>query len=210
MMSEERVPMANGAVRQPSVVIVMGVSGSGKSTIGSLLAGRLQWEFEDGDWFHPAANVEKMHKGIPLNDEDRGPWLHSIAAWIDKTRSEGGHGVIACSVLRRRYRHVLIGDRTDVRLVYLKGNEELIARRIATRHEHFMPPSLLHSQFASLEEPGPDENPITISIEPRPSEIAAQILLALDAGGRAGPSESTSSGSSRPGITSRPRGSQRS
>ncbi len=88
----------------PSVVIVMGVSGSGKSTIGSLLAGRLQWEFEDGDWFHPAANVEKMHSGIPLTDEDRWPWLHSIKAWIDKTQREGGHGVIACSVLKRRYR----------------------------------------------------------------------------------------------------------
>jgi gluconokinase len=186
-MSGERVPMAGEAVRQPSVAIVMGVSGSGKSTIGSLLAGRLQWEFEDGDWFHSAANVEKMHKGIPLSDEDRGPWLRSIAAWIDKTRSEGRHGVIACSVLRRQYRKVLIGDRTDVRLVYLKGNEELIARRIATRHEHFMPSSLLHSQFASLEEPLADENPITISIEARPGEIVAQILLALNGGERARP-----------------------
>ena len=195
-MSEERAPLPGRAVRQPSVVIVMGVSGSGKSTIGSLLAGRLQWEFEDGDWFHPAANVEKMHKGIPLNDEDRGPWLRSIAAWIDKTRNEGGHGVIACSVLRRRYRDVLIGDRTDVRLVYLKGNEELIARRIATRHEHFMPPSLLHSQFAALEEPVADENPITISIEPRPGEIVAQILLALNGGERARPAESASPRSS--------------
>jgi gluconokinase len=209
-MSEERVPLAGGAVRQPSVVIVMGVSGSGKSTIGSLLAGRLQWEFEDGDWFHPAANVEKMHKGIPLDDEDREPWLRSIAAWIDQTRGEGGHGVIACSVLKRRYRDVLIGDRRDVRLVYLKGNEQLIARRIATRHEHFMPPSLLHSQFAALEEPGPDESPIIISIEPRPSEIVAQILLALDASERAGPAVSTSSGSSRPGPAPRPHGSQRS
>jgi gluconokinase len=199
-MSEERVPMAGEVVRQPSVVIVMGVSGSGKSTIGSLLAGRLQWEFEDGDWFHPAANVEKMHKGIPLNDEDRGPWLRSVAAWIDKTRSEGGHGVIACSVLRRRYRDVLIGDRTDVRLVYLKGNEELIARRIATRHEHFMPPSLLHSQFASLEEPVADENPITVSIEPRPGEIVAQILLALSDGERARPADSASRRSSGPAL----------
>jgi gluconokinase len=209
-MPEERVAMPGGAVRQPSVVIVMGVSGSGKSTIGSLLAGRLQWEFEDGDWFHPAANVEKMHKGVALTDEDRGPWLDSIAAWIDGARGEGRHGVIACSVLKRRYRDVLIGDRTDVRLVYLKGNEELIARRIATRHEHFMPPSLLHSQFASLEEPVADENPITISIEPRPSEIVAQILLALDAGERAGPAEPTSSGSSWRGPAPRRHGSQRS
>jgi gluconokinase len=191
-MSEGRAPLPGRAVRQPSVVIVMGVSGSGKSTIGSLLAGRLQWEFEDGDWFHPAANVEKMHKGVPLTDEDRWLWLAAIAAWIDKTRSAGGHGVIACSVLKRRYRDVLIGDRADVRLVYLKGSEELIARRIATRHEHFMPPSLLHSQFVALEEPGSDENPITISIEPRPSQIVAQILSVLKAGERAGPAGSAS------------------
>jgi gluconokinase len=185
----------------PAVVIVMGVSGSGKSTIGSLLAGRLRWEFEDGDWFHPAANVDKMHKGIPLTDDDRGPWLRSIKAWIDGTRAAGGHGVIACSALKRRYRDVLIGDRVEVRLVYLKGSEELIARRIATRHEHFMPPSLLHSQFAALEEPGPDENPIIISVEPRPSEIVARILSTLNAGeeAHAAPGTSRRSRASAPG-----------
>jgi gluconokinase len=164
---------------KPAVLIVMGVSGSGKSTIGTLLAMRLQWEFEDGDWFHPAANVDKMHRGIPLTDEDRWPWLAAIAEWIDKTRASGGHGVIACSALKRRYRSVLIGDRKDVRLVYLKGDEALIARRFATRHEHFMPLSLLHSQFEALEEPGPDESPITISIEPAPREVVSRILSAL-------------------------------
>jgi gluconokinase len=168
-----------GAVPLPSVVIVMGVSGSGKSTIGTLLAGRLQWEFQDGDWFHPAANVDKMHKGIPLTDEDRWPWLASIAAWIDQTRGAGRHAVIACSVLKRRYRKILIGARADVHLVYLKGDEELIARRLATRHEHFMPASLLHSQFVALEEPGADEDPITVSIAPWPNEVVAQILSAL-------------------------------
>ena len=121
-----------------------------------------------------------MHSGIPLTDEDRWPWLNAVAAWIDKTRCSGGHDVIACSALKRRYRNVLIGDRADVRLVYLKGDEELIARRIATRHEHFMPPSLLHSQFEALEEPGPDENPIVVSIEPRPREIVAQTISALN------------------------------
>jgi carbohydrate kinase (thermoresistant glucokinase family) len=171
-----------GRAAGPSVVIVMGVSGSGKSTIGTLLAGRLRWEFDDADWFHPAANVDKMHRGVPLTDEDRWPWLRAIAVWIDKTRSAGGHGVIACSALKRGYRDILVGDRADVRLVYLKGDEALIARRIATRHEHFMPPSLLHSQFAALEEPGADENPITISIEPQPREIVAQILSALKIG----------------------------
>jgi carbohydrate kinase (thermoresistant glucokinase family) len=165
----------------PAVLIVMGVSGSGKSTIGTLLAMRLQWEFEDGDWFHPAANVDKMHRGIPLTDEDRRPWLAAIAEWIDQTRRSGGHGVIACSALKRRYRDVLVGDRKDVGLVYLKGDEALIARRFATRHEHFMPVSLLHSQFEALEEPGPDENPITVSVEPAPREVVSQIVSVLSA-----------------------------
>jgi len=163
----------------PAVMIVMGVSGSGKSTIGALLARRLHWEFEDADWLHPPSNVDKMHSGIALTDEDRWPWLAAVAARIDKARCSGRHGVIACSALKRRYRDVLIGDRADVRLVYLKGDETLIARRIATRHEHFMPRSLLHSQFEALEEPELDENPIIVSIEPPPREIVAWILSAL-------------------------------
>jgi gluconokinase len=179
-MSMQTRPMEDTSSPAPRVVIVMGVSGCGKSTVGALLALHLRWEFEDADWFHPAANVDKMHSGIPLTDEDRWPWLDAVAAWIDKTRRSGGHDVIACSALKRRYRDVLIGDRTDVRLVYLKGDQALIARRIATRHEHFMPRSLLHSQFEALEEPGPDENPVVVSIEPRPREIVAQILSTLN------------------------------
>jgi gluconokinase len=161
-------------------MVVMGVSGCGKSTIGALLASRLRWEFEDADWFHPASNVDKIHSGIALTDEDRWPWLDAVATWIDQTRRSGGHGVIACSALKRRYRNVLIGDRADVRLVYLRGDEALIARRIATRHEHFMPRSLLHSQFEVLEEPGLDENPITVPIEPQPHEIVTRILSAMN------------------------------
>jgi gluconokinase len=149
--------------------------GFGIRQVGS----RLHWEFADADWFHPKSNVDKMHNGIALTDEDRGPWLDAVAAWIDKTRRAGGHGVIACSALKRRYRDVLIGDRADVRLVYLKGDETLIARRIATRHEHFMPRSLLHSQFEALEEPGADETPVTVSIEPEPREIVTRILSGL-------------------------------
>jgi carbohydrate kinase (thermoresistant glucokinase family) len=186
-MSVQTPPMEDNSPPCPTVVIVMGVSGCGKSTIGALLASRLRWEFEDADWFHPSANVEKMHSGIPLTDEDRWPWLDAVAAWIDKTRRSGGHDIIACSALKRRYRDVLIGDRADVRLVYLKGDEALIARRVATRHEHFMPRSLLHSQFEALEEPGPDENPVIVSIEPQPREIVAQILSALNMVERAQP-----------------------
>jgi carbohydrate kinase (thermoresistant glucokinase family) len=162
-----------------SVLIVMGVSGSGKSTIGAMLARSLSWEFEDGDWFHPRANVDKMHSGKPLTDEDRMPWLRAIAARIDEVRRSGGREVIACSALKKKYRDVLIGQRKDVRLVYLKGDEALIARRIATRQEHFMPAGLLDSQFEALEEPGKDEKAIVVSIEPSPAEIVAQVCAAM-------------------------------
>jgi carbohydrate kinase (thermoresistant glucokinase family) len=166
-VSDERIAIqGKAAPLQASILVVMGVSGCGKTTVGTLLAKTLQWEFGDAD----------------TSDEDRWPWLRAIAVWIDKTRSAGGRGVVGCSALKRRYRHILIGARTDVRLVYLKGSEELIARRMAARHGHFMPPSLLASQFAALEEPGPDERPITVSIEPQPREIVAQILSLLDAG----------------------------
>jgi gluconokinase len=169
----------NGQQPPPAVIVVMGVSGSGKTTIANELARQLGWEFEDADWFHPAANVEKMHSGVPLTDEDRQPWLNAIARWIDDTRAAGRHGIVTCSALKRRYRAILIGDRPDVRLVHLKGDASLIARRIATRHEHFMPASLLASQFEALEEPGPDERPIIVSIEPSPREIVARIIAAL-------------------------------
>jgi gluconokinase len=165
----------------PSILVVMGVSSSGKSTVGTLLANQLHWEFEDGDWFHPARNIDKMQAGIPLTDEDRAPWLIAIADFIDQARLSGKRVVLACSALKRRYRAVIIGNRPDVRLVYLKGDMELIGRRFAARHEHFMPPSLLQSQFDALEEPGPDEHPIVVSIEPRPREIVANIVDALKA-----------------------------
>src|SRR5438477_11495885 len=122
-----------------AVVVVIGVSGSGKSTIASMLAHRLHWTYEDADWFHPPSNLEKMHGGKPLTDEDRWPWLYAIAAWIDATRQVGNHGVIACSALKRAYRDTLVGSRRDVRIVYLKGDRDLIARRLAARLGHFMP-----------------------------------------------------------------------
>jgi gluconokinase len=165
----------------PSVIVVMGVSGSGKSTIASMLAHRLGWDFQDGDWFHPRENIEKMQSGIPLTDEERWPWLEAIAAWIDKMRETKQRGVVACSALKRSYRDVLVGKRADVRVVYLKGAPELIARRMAVRTGHFMPAGLLESQFRTLEEPGPEENPITVSIEPFPSAIVAAIVAQLNA-----------------------------
>jgi len=176
-----RAPALQAQPAMPTVLVVMGVSGSGKSTIGSQLALQLRWDFEDGDWFHPARNIDKMQAGIPLTDEDRAPWLIAIADFIDQARHAGNRTVIACSALKRRYRTVIVGNRPDVRLIYLKGDIELIGRRIAARHEHFMPMSLLQSQFDALEEPGPDEHPIVVSIEPRPREIVAHILDALQA-----------------------------
>ncbi len=132
----------------------MGVAGSGKTTIAQALAARLGWRFEDGDAFHPASNVEKMHSGRPLTDDDRWPWLRAIAAEVDRTRDADGHIVIACSALKRVYRDILIGKRSGVRLIYLKGSRDLILERLRARRGHFMPPELLDSQFATLEEPG--------------------------------------------------------
>jgi carbohydrate kinase (thermoresistant glucokinase family) len=176
----------------PSVVVLMGVSGSGKSTIAAMLAHRLHWIYEDGDWFHPRSNIEKMHAGEALTDEDRWPWLHGIAAWIDATRRAGNHGIVACSALKRAYRDILIGDRGDVRLVYLKGERDLIARRLSARDGHFMPPSLLDSQFAALEEPQADEHPIVLSILPHPRDMIEEIVMKLgkDAASSSGESSS--------------------
>jgi gluconokinase len=170
------------SLQKPSVLVVMGVSGSGKSTIALMLAHRLNWIFEEGDWFHPPSNIEKMHRGEPLTDEDRWPWLEGIAAWIDATRHAGNHGTVACSALKRAYRDILVGERPDVRIIYLKGERDLIARRLAARNGHFMPPALLDSQFATLEEPQPDEHPIVVSIAPHPREVVEQIVKRLGKG----------------------------
>ncbi len=167
-----------------AVLVVMGVSGSGKSTIAAMLAHRLHWIYEDGDWFHPQSNIEKMHHGEPLDDADRWPWLHAIADWIDATRRAGNRGVVACSALKRPYRDILIGKRRDVRLVFLQGDRDLIARRIAARADHFMPPDLLDSQFQALDPPTADERPIVVSIVPHPREIVETIVrkLGIDKG----------------------------
>lgn len=163
----------------PVVLVIMGVSGSGKTTIAVLLAERLHWALADADSFHPSANVRKMRSGIALSDEDRWPWLHAIAAWIDETRRAGRRGIVTCSALKRSYRDILVGARRDVRLVYLKGDQDLIAQRIAKRRGHFMPAALLQSQFDTLEEPGPEENPIVVSVAAEPEAIAAHVLAQL-------------------------------
>jgi gluconokinase len=164
----------------PSCLVIMGVSGSGKSTVGRLLAERLGWPFRDADSFHPPENIAKMSAGIPLTDADRWPWLEAIAQWIDERRAAGGHGIVTCSALRRAYRAIIVGDREDVRIVYLEGSFELIAERLARRKDHFMPAGLLQSQFDALEEPGPEERPITVSIAPPPEEVAEAVLRAVE------------------------------
>jgi gluconokinase len=158
----------------------MGVSGSGKSTIGEALAKRLSWRYEDGDKFHPAGNVAKMAAGQPLTDEDRWPWLRAIADQIDRLSAVGVRSVIACSALRRVYRDILVHGRQDVRLVYLNGTQALIADRLSRRKGHFMPPGLLTSQFNTLEPPTADEHPVTVSIAAPVKTIVDDVLGQLD------------------------------
>jgi carbohydrate kinase (thermoresistant glucokinase family) len=167
-------------ITKPVIAIVMGVSGSGKTTVSALLAAALGCQFQEGDDLHPRENIEKMHGGTPLADADRLPWLHVIAEEIDGWRARGESGVLTCSALKRSYRDIIIGDRPDVTLVYLKGSYDLIRRRMASRHEHFMPIGLLDGQFASLQEPTPDEHAITVDVGGRPTEIAGEIVRQLE------------------------------
>ena len=166
--------------KTPCALVVMGVSGSGKSTVADRLAARLGWRFEDGDSFHPASNVAKMSAGQPLTDEDRGPWLQAIADEIDRLSAADERAVIACSALKRAYREVLVHGRDDVRIVFLDGTQDLIAARLAARKGHFMPPGLLASQFKTLERPEADERPITVSIDAPVERIVDDIVTQLD------------------------------
>jgi gluconokinase len=166
----------------PSVLILMGVSGSGKSTIAAQLAERLHWTYEDGDRFHPKSNVDKMSAGHPLSDEDRRPWLQAIADEIDRIGAAGEHAVITCSALKHAYRDILVHGRSDVRIVYLNGTPELIAGRLAKRKDHFMPPSLLESQFKTLEPPMPAEHPISVSIDASVEAIVEHIVRRMQLG----------------------------
>jgi gluconokinase len=163
----------------PCALIVMGVSGSGKSTIAAALASQLSWTYEDGDRFHPASNVAKMKSGHPLTDEDRWPWLKAIADEIERVCKAGGHVVIACSALKRSYRNVLMRGRNDVRIVFLDGSQALIADRLSQRKGHFMPPGLLDSQFKTLEPPQADEHPVAVSIAAPVETIVNNIVAQL-------------------------------
>lgn len=167
------------------VLVVMGVSGSGKSTIAALIAERLGWVFVDGDSFHTPEHVAKMHAGLALDDEDRAPWLARIAAWIQQRLEAGESGVVVCSALRKAYRDVLTrGSRKAVRIVYLEGDKTLVARRLAERQGHFMSPHLLDSQFDILEAPGAGESPITVGIEDPPEVIADRVVARIAGRGR--------------------------
>jgi gluconokinase len=171
--------VADDSGKMPCALVVMGVSGSGKSTIAEKLAERLRWRYEDGDRFHPASNVAKMSAGQPLTDEDRWPWLQAIADEIDRICKAGQYAVIACSALKRTYRDILVHGRSDVRMIYLNGTQELIADRLAHRKGHFMPPGLLASQFKTLEPPDRSENPLTVSIDASVDAIVDDIVRQL-------------------------------
>jgi len=162
----------------PSVIVVMGVSGSGKTTVGRALAERLGWIFADGDDFHPAANVAKMRAGVALTDEDRWPWLDAIAAWIRETCAHGERCIIASSALKRAYRERIRAGRADLRFVYLAGNYDLIAARMAERDGHYMPLSLLKSQFDTLEVPD-GEGELIVDVGDPPPAIVARVIATL-------------------------------
>ena len=159
------------------VLVLMGVAGSGKTTVGRLLASRLGWDFAEGDDMHPRANVAKMASGHPLSDEDRRPWLERIAAWIDERRASSQPGIVTCSALKRAYRDMLRGP--GVVFVYLTGSKEKIADRLARRRRHFMPALLLDSQLSDLEPPGPDEKSITVDMNGTADQQADEIISRL-------------------------------
>lgn len=166
-------------VGQPLQIVVMGVSGSGKTTVAELLAERLDAPFAEADEFHSAANTAKMSSGHPLDDADRAPWLVAIAAWLDERATAGQTAVVTCSALKRQYRDVLRGAGPGVVFVHLAGPQELVGGRMGARTGHFMPRELLDSQYADLEQLAPDERGITLDVSLPAAELAGQAAAAL-------------------------------
>ncbi len=160
------------------VLVVMGVTGTGKTTVAELLVERLGWELREGDALHPAANIAKMSAGVPLTDEDRWPWLDRIGAWIDELTAGDTPGIVTCSAIKRSYRDRL--RRPNVTFVHIAGDRATLAARLASRRDHFMPASLLDSQLATLEVPGPDENVITVDLADSPAREVAEVLRQLE------------------------------
>jgi gluconokinase len=164
----------------PVAIIVMGPAGVGKTTTAQLLSARLDWPFSEGDRFHPQANIDRMSRGVPLGDTDRAPWLARIRDWISTQADAGRCVVVTCSALKRSYRDILRGARADVRFVQLLADEKLVAGRMAGRSGHFMPASLLASQFATLESLQPDEAGVRIAADKPPEVVVMQALTLLD------------------------------
>jgi gluconokinase len=161
------------------ILIVAGVSGSGKTTVGALVAGRLHWRFADADTFHPEANVAKMRAGIPLTDADREPWLQAITSWMDDRIAAGQSGVITCSALKRAYRDRLLGGRPTATMVFLQVSRAVLEQRLLARAGHFFPEKLLDSQLATLEPPAPDERVQTVLEDGDPARTATKIIATL-------------------------------
>jgi gluconokinase len=165
------------------IVIVFGVSGAGKTTIGKLLVRELSWHFYEADEFHSHANVEKMRRGVPLTDEDRWPWLEKLRELVERSVAVNENAVLACSALKRAYRNRLRVS-AEVKFVFLRGHYALISEQLRQRHGHFMNPALLQSQFADLEEPKPDEDVLTIELGRTPQELVDEIKAKLHLEGK--------------------------
>jgi gluconokinase len=171
-------------VSETQFVVVMGVSGSGKTTLARGIAQRMGWDFLEGDDLHPPGNVDKMAAGTPLTDDDRWPWLEAIGAWIDDRVETGTSAAVTCSALRRTYRDLLRTGRPGVRFCHVTGDAGLIAERVGHRRGHYMPPSLLPSQLATLEPLAADEPGITVSGAGSADEVLAEALRSLGLGGK--------------------------